>query len=71
MDKLNLSKGMRQLNGPYTQRFNRRHDLACLGIFINVVIKRYWYKKKLLAELTRYAKVRAYLSGAYSMAENG
>lgn len=21
----NLSRGMRQLNGPYTQRFNRRH----------------------------------------------
>jgi hypothetical protein len=23
--KANLSKGMRQLNGVYTQRFNRRH----------------------------------------------
>jgi REP-associated tyrosine transposase len=24
----NLSKGMRQLNGLYTQRFNRRHGLS-------------------------------------------
>lgn len=24
----NLAKGMRQLNGVYTQRFNRRHDMA-------------------------------------------
>ena len=24
----NLSKGMRQLNGVYTQRFNRRHRLV-------------------------------------------
>jgi REP-associated tyrosine transposase len=28
MDKLNLSKGMRQLNGPYTQRFNHRKGLS-------------------------------------------
>ena len=28
MDKLNLSKGMRQLNGLDTQRFNRRHGLS-------------------------------------------
>jgi hypothetical protein len=24
----NLSKGMRQLNGVYTQRFNRRHHMV-------------------------------------------
>ena len=34
----NLSAGMRQLNGLYTQKFNRRHSLA--DIFFKDVTKR-------------------------------
>ena len=49
----NLSKGMRQLNGVYTQRFNRRHGLVghlFQGRFKAVLVERDAY----LLELSRY-----------------
>jgi putative transposase len=38
----NLSKGMRQLNGVYTQASNRRHGHARV-IFSRAVTRRYWW----------------------------
>jgi len=49
----NLSKGMRQLNGIYTQSFNRRHSSGghlFQGRFKSVLVQ----KEKYLAELVRY-----------------
>jgi len=49
----NLSKGMRQLNGLYTQRFNRRHSLSghlYQGRYKAILIQ----KENYLLELTRY-----------------
>jgi len=49
----NLSKGMRQLNGVYTQRFNRRHALdghLFQGRFKAILVERDEY----LLELSRY-----------------
>lgn len=50
----NLSKGMRQLNGIYTQDFNRRHNTGgghlFQGRFKSVLVQ----KEKYLAELIRY-----------------
>ena len=49
----NLSKGMRQLNGVYTQQFNRRHGLVVhlfQGRFIGILVERDAY----LLELSRY-----------------
>ncbi len=49
----NLSKGMRQLNGVYTQQFNRRHDLVghlFQGRFNAILVERHSY----LLELARY-----------------
>lgn len=49
----NLSKGMRQLNGLYTQRFNRRHGLSghlYQGRYKAILIQ----KENYLLELTRY-----------------
>lgn len=49
----NLSRGMRQLNGIYTQRFNRRHDRVghvFQGRFKAIVVERDRY----LLELCRY-----------------
>ena len=40
----NLSGGMRQLNGLYTQRFNRRHGLV--GHLFRGATRRSWYKRK-------------------------
>jgi putative transposase len=51
--KANLSKGMRQLNGVYTQRFNRRHGRVgpvFQGRFKAIVVDRQAY----LLELSRY-----------------
>ena len=51
--KANLSKGMRQLNGVYTQRFNRRHRRigpVFQGRFKAIVVDRQAY----LLELSRY-----------------
>ena len=67
----NLSKGMRQLNGVYTQRFNRRHDLVghlFQGRFKGVLVERDAY----LLELCRYVvlnPVRAGMVGAASQWE--
>ncbi len=49
----NLSKGMRQLNGIYTQRFNRRHRLVghlFQGRYKAILVQ----KEAYLLELTRY-----------------
>jgi putative transposase len=49
----NLSAGMRQLNGVYTQRFNRRHDRVghvMQGRFKAIIVEKETY----LAELCRY-----------------
>ena len=49
----NLSSGMRQLNGLYTQRFNRRHDMVghlFQGRYKAILIQKDTY----LLELTRY-----------------
>jgi REP element-mobilizing transposase RayT len=49
----NLSGGMRQLNGQYTQRFNRRHDLVghlFQGRYKAILVQ----KEAYLLELTRY-----------------
>jgi len=49
----NLSKGMRQLNGVYTQRFNRRHGMVghlFQGRYKAILIQKDTY----LLELTRY-----------------
>jgi putative transposase len=49
----NLSAGMRQLNGLYTQRFNRRHDLVghlFQGRYKAILVQKETY----LLELSRY-----------------
>jgi len=49
----NLSRGMRQLNGMYTQRFNRKHDRVghvFQGRFKSIVVEKDAY----LLELSRY-----------------
>lgn len=62
----NLSRGMRRLNGVYTQRFNRRHGRvghAFQGRFKAILVERDTY----LLELARYIvlnPVRAGLAGA-------
>ena len=64
----NLSKGMRHLNGVYTQRTNRRHSLAghlFQGRFKAILVERDAY----LLELARYVvlnPVRARMVGAAS-----
>lgn len=63
--KANLSKGMRQLNGVYTQGFNRRHGRVghvLQGRFKSILIE----KKSHLLELARYVvlnPVRAEMVG--------
>jgi REP element-mobilizing transposase RayT len=42
----NLSRGMRQLNGLYTQCFNRRHGVV--GTFFRIVTRPFWCKIKLI-----------------------
>lgn len=58
----NLSKGMRQLNGVYTQRFNRRHKLVghlFQGRFKGIVVERDAY----LLELSRYVVLNPVRTG--------
>jgi hypothetical protein len=58
----NLSKGMRQLNGVYTQRFNRRHGLVghlFQGRFKGILVERDAY----LLELTRYVALNPVRAG--------
>ncbi|WP_295583705.1 transposase [uncultured Lamprocystis sp.] len=58
----NLSKGMRQLNGVYTQRFNRRHGLVghlFQGRFKGILVERDSY----LLELARYVVLNPVRAG--------
>ena len=58
----NLSKGMRQLNGIYTQSFNRRHESGghlFQGRYKSVLVQ----KEKYLAGLVRYILFLPVLSG--------
>ena len=58
----NLSKGMRQLNGVYTQRFNRRYRLSGYlfqGRFKAVLVERDSY----LLELARYVELNPVRAG--------
>jgi DNA-binding transcriptional ArsR family regulator len=64
----NLSKGMRQLNGVYTQRFNRRHRLAghlYQGRFKGILVEQDSY----LLELARYVVLNPVRAGMVSSAE--
>jgi REP element-mobilizing transposase RayT len=58
----NLSKGMRQLNGVYTQQFNRRHGLVghlFQGRFKGILVERNAY----LLELSRYVVLNPVRAG--------
>jgi len=58
----NLSNGMRQLNGVYTQRFNRRHGLVghlFQGRFEGILVERDAY----LLELSRYVVLNPVRAG--------
>lgn len=62
----NLSKGMRQLNGVYTQRFNRRHGLVghlFQGRYKAILVQ----KESYLLELSRYVVLNPVRAG---MVEN-
>jgi REP element-mobilizing transposase RayT len=70
----NLSKGMRQLNGVYTQRFNRCHGQV--GHVFQGRYKAIWVEHdSYLKELARYVVLnsvrvkKAYESGAYTLAQ--
>lgn len=57
-----LSRGMRQLNGHYTQRFNRRHDLVghlYQGRYKAILVQREAY----LLELSRYVVLNPVRAG--------
>ena len=58
----NLSRGMRQLNGHYTQRFNRRHGLVGRlfeGRYKAILVQ----KEAYLFELTRYVVLNPVRAG--------
>jgi REP element-mobilizing transposase RayT len=58
----NLSKGMRQLNGVYTQRFNRRHGLVghlFQGRYKAILVQ----KENYLLELSRYVVLNPVRAG--------
>jgi REP element-mobilizing transposase RayT len=64
----NLSRGMRQLNGTYTQRFNYRHKRVghlFQGRFTSIVVERETY----LLELVRYIALNPVRSGFVSSPE--
>jgi len=64
----NLSRGMRQLNGVYTQKFNRRHGTVghvFQGRFKAIVVERDNY----LLELCRYVVLNPVRTGTVSSAE--
>jgi len=65
----NLSKGMRQLNGVYTQRVNRRHGLVghlFQGRFKAIVVERDAY----LLELARYVVLNPVRAAMVAQAED-
>lgn len=60
--EMNLSRGMRQLNGVYTQRFNRRHGVVghlFQGRFKGILVERDAY----LLELARYVVLNPVRAG--------
>jgi REP element-mobilizing transposase RayT len=64
----NLSRGMRQLNGVYTQRFNRRHQRVghvLQGRFTAILVERESY----LLELVRYVPLNPVRAGFVPSAE--
>lgn len=64
----NLSRGMKQLNGVYTQRFNRRHERVghlFQGRFGAILVEREAY----LLELVRYISLNPVRAGMASSAE--
>lgn len=65
----NLSKGMRQLNGVYTQKFNRRHDRVghvYQGRYKAILVE----KDSYLLELSRYVVLNPVRAGMQSDVEN-
>ncbi len=64
----NLSKGMRQLNGVYTQRFNRRHHMVghlFQGRYKAILVQ----KESYLLELARYVVLNPVRAGMANQAE--
>jgi putative transposase len=67
--KANLSRGMRQLNGLYTQRFNRRHGRVghiFQGRFTGILVEREAH----LLELARYVVLNPVRAGMVRAAED-
>lgn len=65
----NLSRGMRRLNGLYTQRFNRRHDRVghlLQGRFKGILVERETH----LLELARYVVLNPVRAGLVTAAED-
>jgi hypothetical protein len=65
----NLSRGMRQLNGLYTQRFNRRHGRVghvFQGRFKGIIVER----ESHLLELARYVVLNPVRAGIVEAAED-
>ena len=65
----NLSRGMRQLNGRYTQRFNRRHGLAghlYQGRYTAILVQ----KESYLQELSRYVVLNPLRAGIVERPED-
>jgi len=66
----NLSQGMRQLNGIYTQHFNRRHGLGghlFQGSFKGILVERDPY----LLALSRYVVLNPVRAGMVRMPRHG
>jgi REP element-mobilizing transposase RayT len=67
--RANLSRGMRQLNGLYTQRFNRRHERVghiFQGRFTGILVER----ESHLLELARYVVLNPVRAGMVPAAED-
>jgi REP-associated tyrosine transposase len=67
--KANLSRGMRHLNGLYTQRFNRRHERVghlFQGRFTGILVER----ESHLLELARYVVLNPVRAGMVRAAED-
>jgi REP element-mobilizing transposase RayT len=65
----NLSKGMRQLNGVYTQRFNRTHGRVghvFQGRFKGILVQ----KESYLLELARYIVLNPVRAGMVPFAQD-
>jgi putative transposase len=65
----NLSQGMRQLNGVYTQRFNQQHQRVghvFQGRYKSILVQ----KESYLLELSRYIVLNPVRAGMVVKAEN-